>query len=176
MANYREIISKAVISKGKKVFTQQDTVEVNKNASTILGCWVINHQFQGVKQNNQILINGSYDINIWYSYDHDTKTDVIKKTFNYNENVKMRDIDGEYDNTSIIVRSLDDPKCVKVNIDNNIITYQVDFTLGLELVGDVKVKVEVDNQLDEYDLIEENQSNEVVKEIDKEVQEDYLKE
>ena len=33
MANYREIISKAVISKGKKVFSQSDSITVDKNPS-----------------------------------------------------------------------------------------------------------------------------------------------
>ena len=176
MGNFREIISKAIISKGKKVFSQEETIEVDKTPSTILGCWVINHQFQGVKQNNQILINGSYDINIWYSYDNDTKTDVIKETHNYTEMVKMKDVNTDYDNTSIIVRSLSDPKCVKVDIDNNKINYQVDLELGIELIGDVKVKVEVLDNLDDYDLIEEDKKDSISAEIDKEVKEDYLKE
>lgn len=176
MASFREIISKAVISKGKKVFSQEDKLEVNNTPTTVLGCWVINHQFSGVKQNNQVLINGSYDINIWYSYDNDTKTDVVKATHNYTETVKMKDTVGEYDNTSIIVRSLTDPKCVKVDIKDNTIDYQVDLELGIELVGDVKVKVEVDDNLDDYNLIEEDQEDKVMDEIDKEVKDDYLKE
>ena len=103
MENFREIISRAVISKGKKVFSQSDSIKVDKNPSTILGCWVINHQFSGVKQNNQILINGSYDINIWYSYDSDTKTDVIKKTHTYSEVVKMHEVNEDYDNIYDII-------------------------------------------------------------------------
>lgn len=178
MASFREIISKAVISKGKKTFSQNDKLEVVNTPSTVLGCWVINHQFSGIKQNNQIIVNGSYDINIWYSYDNDTKTDVVKATHTYTETVKMKEVDLEYDNTSIIVRSLTDPKCVDVQINNNTISYQVDLELGIELVGDVKVKVEVDDNLDEYDLIEEENKdiNEEINKIDEEVDEDYLKE
>ena len=175
MASYKEIISKAVISKGKKVFSQKDSIIVDKNPSTILGCWVINHKFDGVKQNNQVLINGSYDINIWYSYDNDTKTDVIKETHTYNEVVKMRDVKDDYDNTSIVIRSLTDPKCVKVNINDNKIDYQVDLELGIELVGDVKVKIAVDDNLDDYNLIEEENDDKIDNEIDSEIDEDYLK-
>ena len=43
MANYREIVTKAVIAKGKKLFTTQSSVHVDNHPSTILGCWVINH-------------------------------------------------------------------------------------------------------------------------------------
>ena len=80
MANYKEIVTKAVISKGKKLFTSNHSILTTNNPSTILGCWVINHNFTGVKSFNDIVIDGSYDVNIWYSYDNDTKTDVIKET------------------------------------------------------------------------------------------------
>lgn len=174
MANYREIISKAVISKGKKVFTQNDEIKTEIKPSTILGCWVINHKFEGTKKNNSIVIEGSYDINIWYSYDNDTKTEVVKKTNNYSETVKMNDIGEEYDNASIVVRSLTDPKCVNVSIEDDIIKYQVDLELGIELVGDVKVKIAVLDNLDGYDLIEEKKD--IDQEIEDNVNVDYLKE
>ena len=173
MANYREIISKSVISKGKKTFKKDGVIEVSNKPKTVLGCWVINHQFTGIKQDNQISITGSYDVNIWYSYDNDTKTDVVKKTEKYTEVVKMKDLRDEYDNTSVLVRSLSDPKCSDVLIDGNNLNYQVEFTLGLELVGDVKVKVEVLDNLDDYDLIEEDKKEDLDKKID-EIDENYL--
>lgn len=43
MANYKEIVTKAVIAKGKKMFSSNNSVSVSNNPSTILGCWVINH-------------------------------------------------------------------------------------------------------------------------------------
>ena len=173
MSNYREIISKSVISKGKKNFLKEGSILVSNKPKTVLGCWVINHQFNGVKQDNQVIINGSYDINIWYSYDNDTKTDVVKKTEKYTETVKMKDIKDEYDNTNIIVRSLNDPKCSDVKIKDNNINYQVEFTLGLELIGDVKVKVEVLDNLDEYDLIDEEKKLDEINDIN-DINENYL--
>lgn len=171
---YREIISKAVISKGKKVFSQKDEIKVSNLPTTVLGCWVINHKFSGIKQNNKVVIDGSYDVNIWYSYDNDTKTDVVKSSHTYQEIVKMRDINNNYDNTSIVLRSLTDPKCTSVNIDNDKIKYQVDLELGIELVGDVKVKIAVDDNLDDYmEIMEEDN---VLEEIDNTVDPNYLKE
>ncbi len=173
MANYREIISKAVISKGKKVFSQEDKITVDNNPSNVLGCWVINHKYNGVKQNDKIIIDGSYDVNIWYSYDNDTKTGVVKESHSYTETVKMKDVETDYDNVSIVLRSLTDPKCVKVKINDNTINYQVDLELGIELVGDVKVKIAVDDSLDEYQEIKEESS--IDKEIDESINPDYLK-
>ena len=171
---YREIISKAVISKGKKIFTQNDEIVVKNNPTTVLGCWVINHKFNGIKQNNKIVIDGSYDVNIWYSYDNDTKTDVVKASHTYQEIVKMREVDTNYDNVSIVLRSLTDPKCTSVNIERDKIKYQVDLELGIELVGDVKVKVSVDDNLDDY--LEIKEEDNIDKEIDNTVNPDYLKE
>ena len=167
MSNYKEIVTKAVVSKGKKLFTSTNNVMVN-NPSTILGCWVINHNFNGVKEGNKIIIDGSYDVNIWYSYDNDTKTDVVRETNKYSEVINMR----ERDNTSgeeIIVRSLKQPSCVKVDIDGNNITYTIEKELGIELVGDIKVKIEANLDEDPWDEIVEE------KDID-DIKEDFIEE
>lgn len=167
MSNYKEIVTKAVVSKGKKLFTSINNVMVN-NPSTILGCWVINHNFNGVKENNKIIIDGSYDVNIWYSYDNDTKTDVVRETNKYSEVINMR----ERDNTSgeeIIVRSLKQPSCVKVDIDGNNIIYTIEKELGIELVGDIKVKIEANLDEDPWDEIVEE------KDID-DIKEDFIEE
>jgi len=166
MANYREIVTKAVVSKGKKTFTTTNSVSVNNNPSTILGCWVINHNFNGTKTDDKIIINGSYDVNIWYSYDNDTKTDVVKETNTYNEIINMRnreDVSGE----EVIVRSLKQPNCVKVDIDGNKINYVIEKELGIELVGDIKVKVEANMEEDPWDEIveEEKDTDENINEL-----------
>ena len=43
MASTREIVTKAVVGKGKKTFTTTKTVTPECIPTTILGCWVINH-------------------------------------------------------------------------------------------------------------------------------------
>ena len=45
MANTREIVTKAVIGKGKKTFTTTNRAKAEEVPTTILGCWVINHNF-----------------------------------------------------------------------------------------------------------------------------------
>ena len=121
MANYREIVTKAVIAKGKKLFTTDDSVTVDNKPTTVLGCWVINHNFNGVKYNDQIRIDGSYDVNIWYSYDNDSKTTVVNKKIDYNDlfNVKVKENADLSNDTDIIVRTLKQPNCIGVNIDEN---------------------------------------------------------
>ena len=172
MANYKEIVTKAVIAKGKKLFTSNHEISVTNVPSTILGCWVINHTFDGVKSNDEIRINGSYDVNIWYSYDNDTKTEVIKESNKYSEIVRMRDR-GTGEEEQIIVRSLKQPNCLKVEINGDKISYAIEKELGVELVGDVKVKILADEEEDPWDEIVEETVN-VSENIDNNISEEYL--
>ena len=173
MANYREIVTKAVIAKGKKTFVTNDSVSVDNNPSTVLGCWVINHNFSGTKSGDSISINGSYDVNIWYSYDNDTKTDVVRVTNSYNEIIHMREANSDALSEEIIVRSLKQPNCIKTEINNNKIDYSIEKELGIELVGDVKVKIETTMDEDPWEEILEEADTD--KEIDK-VNDDYIEE
>ena len=173
MSNYREIVTKAVVSKGKKLFVSNHSVSTNNVPSTILGCWVINHNFNGVRSSNDIVIEGSYDINIWYSYDNDTKTEVVKETNNYREVIHMRDRDSSSDE-EIIVRSLKQPNCVKVDIDNGVINYVIEKELGIELVDNVMVKIETKDEEDPwYEIVEDDG---MINEIDNNITEEFLNE
>lgn len=175
MANYREIVTKAVIAKGKKLFTTENVVRATNNPSTILGCWVINHNFNGVKNGNEIRITGSYDVNIWYSYDNDTKTEVLRETKNYTEVVHMRDRNDDTTGEEIIVRSLKQPSCVKVDIENDNIKYAIEKELGIELVGDIKVKVAASTEEDPWEeIIEESRLEEEVNKIDDAVVDNFI--
>ena len=174
MASYKEIVTKAVIGKGKKTFTTTKETSVSNNPSTILGAWIINHTFKGRRQNDSIVIDGSYDVNIWYSYDNDTKTEVLKENNTYQEvvNVRRRE-DADTDSEEIIIRSLKQPSCVKVDIKNNNIEYTVEKELGIELVGDLKVKIQIDEEEDPWDEIVEDPGK-IESEIDSEVQENFI--
>ena len=174
MYNYKEIVTKAIIGKGKKTFKDEYEVTIDKEANTVLGCWVINHKLKGVKDGDYIRINGSYDINIWYSYDNNTKTDVVSKTMNYEEKVKVRVKDNSFldDDSEIIIRSLKNPTCIDVSNEDKTIKYTISKELGIEIVGDQKIKIPVSNNEDDYDIIIDEK--EINDEIDKEVKEDYL--
>ena len=171
MANYREIVTKAVIAKGKKLFTTEHDVKAINKPTTILGVWVINHNFNGVKDREEIKINGSFDVNVWYSYDNDTKTEVLKDTIQYSEIIRMKNRE-ESDEEDIIVRSLKQPNCINVNINDDVIHYSIEKELGVELVGDVKVKIQADDEEDPWEeIVEDNE-----KTIDNSINEEYLSE
>ena len=177
MANYREIVTKAVIGKGKKAFTNHYTLIPQETPTTILGCWVINHKFQGSKSGDKILVEGKCDINIWYSYDNDSKTLVSSETITYSELLsvarkKDNDLDGSEE---IIVRSLKQPTCTKVDIVNGKIEYDIEKELGIEIVGDAKVRIIVDDEEDDWDeILDINEEESIMREIDDNVKEDFI--
>lgn len=175
MASYKEIVTKAVIGKGKKTFTTTNRVILDPKPTTVLGCWVINHNFKGYKTGDKINLEGSYDVNIWYSYDNDTKTDVVRQTNNYLETVfvKKRE-DSDLSGEEIIVRSLKQPSCTKTEIVDGSISYTIEKELGIELVGDTKVKIAIDEAEEPWDDILDSEEVEALDHIEDEVEEDYM--
>jgi spore coat protein E len=179
MSVYKEIVTKAVIGKGKKTFTNKYSLNVDNKVDTVLGCWVINHNIFGINESNSVLIKGNFDVNIWYSYDNNTKTGVATDNVSYEErlNVKLKDENTLNDNSEIIVRALRNPNCIEATSDGNKINYEIEKEIGIEIVGDTKVRILTDDEVDDYDILESVvDPEEVSKEIDEEVDENFLKE
>lgn len=176
MASYKEIVTKAVIGKGKKYFKNNYSINVENYPATVLGCWIINHNFKGYKDNAGIGVTGSFDVNIWYSYDSDSKTTVVNKNFEYNDlfNLKAKnDIDSS--DTDIIVRSLKQPTCSKVEINGNVISFDVEKELGVEIVGETKIKIGIEDDEEPWEELVDEVTDEVINEIDANVDENYIK-
>lgn len=132
----------------------------------------ITHNFKGYPNSGKIVIDGSFDVNIWYSFDGDTKTNVINKKINYSvsESVRTRSDSSITDDTEVIVRSLKQPTCSNVSIVDGNIEFTIDKELGIEIIGDTKAKILVEDDDDEWDILSED----VDTEIDKEVNEEYI--
>lgn len=177
---YKEIVTKAVIGKGKKTFRNKYEAITTDKIDTVLGCWVINHNMSGINDNGRVRINGSFDVNIWYSYDNNTKTSVEARKINYTEivNVRLKENSSLTESSEIMITSLKNPTVVDVGARNNIINYEIEKELGIEIIGDAKVRIQImDDYQEDYDIIEEDMSEDEISQIiDEEVTEDYLDE
>jgi len=171
---YKEIVTKAVIAKGKKKYKNTYQITVQEKPSTVLGCWIINHNFEAHEIDDKIVIDGSFDANIWYSYDNDTKTTVVNKRITYTEKEKVNLPDDEILNKDIVIRSLKQPTCISAKEDGNNINLEIEKELGIEIVGDTKVKIssidETEDNWDDLDTV--NTTEEALNQID----ENYIKE
>ena len=160
---YKEIVTKAVIGKGKKKYHNTYQISTEQTPTTILGCWIINHNFSAHESDGKILINGSFDANIWYSYDNDTKTTVVSKKITYTEEEKLTVENKNIVNKDIIIRSLKQPTCISAKEEGNSINIEIEKELGLEIIGDTKVKISSVDEEETWDSLD----SEAEEEIDK---------
>ena len=158
MSTYKEIVTKTIVGKGKKNFINDYKLTTEETPDTVLGCWIINHHFRGSNKKNEVTVNGTFDINVWYSYDNDSKTSVSTKTFDYEELLRLRvkDYDSLTNNNEIIVRSLKQPTVQDVKIVNGEVNLTVNKELGVEIVGESKVKIATLEDELPWDDIEES--------------------
>ncbi len=178
MSNFKEIVTKAVVGKAKKTSTNEYSLTPEQKPDTVLGCWVINHKFNGANNGGIVNLNGSFDVNVWYSYDNDTKTAVSTKTFTYTDKmpVHLKDNGVLTNKEEIIVRSLKQPTVTNVTANGDVVKLNVEKELGVEIVGDTKIKVSIEDDEDDYEVITDE---EVLTDNDQtaieEVDEDYIK-
>ena len=116
MSQYREIITKAVVAKGRKFTKSSHTICPAHHPSSILGCWIINHKYEAKKVGKKVEIHGSYEINVWYSYNHNSKTEVVTEKVQYTDviSIKYRDPDC-LDDHEIIAKAVQQPNCLEAS-------------------------------------------------------------
>ncbi len=174
---YREIVTKAVVGKGEMSFEEKHTIKLDNKPTTILGLWVINHKFSGKKENDTAVINGSFDVNIWYSCNDNTETKVASENITYNEKVDITMTGDDYDgDTDVLVRVVKGPICTNAEIDGESINYTIEKTIRCEVVGDAKIKIEVESlsNIDENNEKDKSKSENVTDEIKNEIHDDFL--
>jgi spore coat protein E len=144
---YREIITKAVCGKGRKFSHVSHTVTPPNNPTSILGAWIINNQYEAVKSGDNVEVVGTYDINIWYSHDRNTKTDVAKETISYVEVVPLSYLDKKHKSVTaeVSAAATQEPNCVEASISSNggSVIIRVEREFQVEMIAETKVCVVV---------------------------------
>ena len=169
MNEIREIVTKAVVAKGKKVMHLSHDLETIAHPYSILGCWVINHEFEAIKKDNVVDIVGNLEVNIWYSTEENTKTDVIRENISYKKDIKIKKIVTNYMKNSddILARILRHPKVTDAKIIDDVIKLEIEFEILAEVIGETKMQVTVFNPIDQV-------SDDDIEDLDIEVNEDFL--
>jgi spore coat protein E len=144
----REIITKAVCGKGRKFSTVTHTVMPPHHPSSILGAWIINHQYEAVRSGDGVEVIGSYDINIWYSYNKNSQTDVAKETISYVDLVPLSYVDPKHRTATeeVSAESTQEPNCVEATIGGggSSVVIRVEREFAVVMVAETKVYVLVD--------------------------------
>ncbi|MDR0269439.1 outer spore coat protein CotE [Paenibacillus sp.] len=141
----REIMTKAICGKGRKFSTVTHTVTPPHNPTSILGAWIINHQYEAVAAGDGVEVIGTYDFNLLYSYDKNSQTDVAKETVSYVDLVPLSFLDPKHRASTVEVsaEATQEPSCVEASVSsgggNVIIRVEREFIA--ELVAETKVRV-----------------------------------
>ncbi|WP_338754122.1 outer spore coat protein CotE [Bacillus sp. FJAT-52991] len=146
MAEYREIITKSVVAKGRKFTQSHHTISPPNHPSSILGCWIINHEYKAKKVGKTVEVHGIYDINVWYSHHDNTKTSVVTERVDYKDVIKLKYRDEHcFDDDEVIARVLQQPNCCEAVISKhgNKIVVHVEREFLVEVVGETKICVAV---------------------------------
>ncbi|GAA0339331.1 outer spore coat protein CotE [Bacillus carboniphilus] len=154
MADYREIITKAVVAKGRKFTQSNHTVSPTKNPSSILGAWIINHTYEAKKSGNTVEVSGHYDINCWFSHSDNTKTDVCTCKVPYTDVIKLKYRDEDVlEDLDVKCKVLQQPNCVEavVSPNGNKIIVNAEREFLVEVIGETKICVAYDPDCEEDD-------------------------
>ena len=146
MGEYREIITKAVVAKGRKFTQSNHTICPTHQPSSILGCWIINHTYEAKKVGKTVEITGYYDINTWYSFNRNTKTEVVTERVEYCDVIRLKYRDPDcLDDQDVIARVIQQPNCVEcvISPSGNSIIVNVEREFIVEVIGETKVCVAV---------------------------------
>lgn len=169
MNEIREIVTRAVVAKGKKVFNIVENVKTNEKPYSILGCWVINHEFEATKLNNTVKLDGEFEINIWYSTNNNTRTDIIRETITYKKDIETKTIVKDYleNSDDILARIIQHPTVTNAKILDDFIEVDITFEIVAEIIGETKMKVTVFKEVENWE--------EEIDTLDMELDEDFLK-
>ena len=169
MNEVREIVTKAVVAKGKKIMHISHELHTTAHPYSILGCWIINHEFEASRNDKVVDIDGTFEVNIWYSTEENTKTDVLRENVKYHKDIKVKKIVNDYMKKSddILAKILKHPTVTQAKIVDDVIHLELEFEILAEVIGETKMQVTVFNQEDIKD--------EDIDDLDIEVNEDFIK-
>lgn len=145
-----EIMTKATLSKGtKKTISKYDYVvnEIDK----ILGCWICNHQYQGIIREHQPFIEGSFDLHIWYSHLNDSF--LLKQKVTYCDEIDLSIKNHETNQKDeVVVESLYLPRCIHAKLENKTVHLEIEKQMSLKIIGNTTILVESKTNDEELEM------------------------
>lgn len=149
---YREIITKAICGSAKKYFrySQQFATIDESPATQILGTSITQMRLKEPEIQSDgdkigVRVNGIFEAHIWYAYNDNKSTDLLRQAIHFEELIPITEYDGQVlsitDAKANVIKSPQTQEAV-ITKDGKI---KVDFELGVyvEVVGETKILVKV---------------------------------
>lgn len=162
MANYQEILTKAVVGKGKKTCEDTYTLTSNLKPSKVLGCWVINHSMHPLLKEGEVYVEGEYEVHIWYAYDDDKNTELHKEKISYSELIpfKMKKDEELTTRQELKAYCTNYPSCIELKIQEEKLFLKIKKDFIVDAIGEAVIRVQLSDLVDDpIDLDEEIENN-----------------
>src|SRR5699024_12578213 len=82
-------------------------------------------------------VHCSYDINVWYSYDDETSTDVEKEIVDYCDVIELSNKDKHcyFHDDEVITELIRHPNCLQCNLEEDRISVKVEREFAVNVIG-----------------------------------------
>jgi len=156
MGTLREIFVKAVCARGKRTFARLHRFRTKNHPEDLLGCRLTNHRFSSSMDGDGVIVTGSYDIHVWYSYSagdaYDggsgrVQTAVSVQTVEFQERIPVQYIDGSaggVSNPHCRMTATRHPRATEISLDaDGVVQVAVEDGYATEVIADTTLWVPV---------------------------------
>jgi spore coat protein E len=107
-------------------------------------------------------------VNIWFSTNNNTKTDIIRETITYKKEIVTKTVVKDYlENTDdILARIIQHPTVTNAKIIDDTVQLDITFEIIAEIIGETKMKVTVFKETENWE--------EEVETLDMDINENFL--
>lgn len=161
----REIAVKTLTGRGRINYFYERELKLDPDISKTLGCWIINLQYAVECQGEEIYIDGSYSIQLWYAKNQDQASSVYEEKISFREKATMvyRNLPTLSDekNVKVYVNQYPNAVYMHLNEDQSVslkieALYFIDVFQEAVLVVETKDSAKADFTLDEEILLNVN--------------------
>ena len=147
----KEIVTKAVISKGKITDNEEMEFVIAENVNKVIGCWIINHNYLSVIEDDKVYVKGFYDVHVWYAMDNSSDTEIFKSTIEYKHQFNLDNENFNKNDSEYKLYCIEYPTCNKLELYNNRIIVNVKKCLAIDVIGESKLLVQVSEACNQDD-------------------------
>lgn len=158
MGTLREIFVKAVCARGKRNCARLHRFRTKNHPEDLLGCRVTNHRYSSSMDGEDVIVAGSYDLHVWYSYVDETgrvQTAVSVQTVDFEERVPVQYISGSsagIANPHCRMTATRHPRATEVSLDaDGVVQVAVEDGYATEVIADTTLWVPVYAAGDDFD-------------------------
>lgn len=161
---FREIFVKTVCGEGDENVTESRSFHPNHRPTKILGTEITGNEFKAEYADNNVVVKGTYEMNIWYAYNEGRDTALLAVPVEYEDEVPLRRNEATPDSVcEVRVWNTYGPKVIDTEIRGADVVITCSRTWHAEIIGEAALCVKVypgqcrvDDQCDKEDLVDDS--------------------